>query len=68
MQFYILQAVEQLNIKTKSWKDLLSDEPFQRSDLITLQDPTNLAKFNLTNFYHIKNNLRVEDEGNHFKS
>lgn len=56
------EAVEQLNIKTKSWKDLLTDEPFQRNDLIVLQDPTNLSKFNLATFHHIKNNLRVEDE------
>lgn len=32
-----VQAVEQLNIKTKSYKDLLTDEPFTRQDLITLQ-------------------------------
>ena len=31
------QAVEQLNIKTKSFKDLLTDEPFTRKDIITLQ-------------------------------
>uniref|UniRef100_A0A1B6I137 RING-type E3 ubiquitin-protein ligase PPIL2 n=1 Tax=Homalodisca liturata TaxID=320908 RepID=A0A1B6I137_9HEMI len=56
------EAIEQLNIKTKSWKDLLTDEPYKKSDLITLQDPTNLTKFNLTTFHHIKNNLRVETE------
>lgn len=55
--------MEQLNIKTKSFKDLLTDEPFTRKDIITLQDPTDLSKFNLANFYHLKNNLRVEDEG-----
>lgn len=57
------QAVEQLNIKTKSWKDLLTDENYKKSDLITLQDPTNLSKFNLSTFHHLKNNLRVETEG-----
>uniref|UniRef100_A0A8C6M1Y5 Peptidylprolyl isomerase like 2 n=1 Tax=Nothobranchius furzeri TaxID=105023 RepID=A0A8C6M1Y5_NOTFU len=31
------EAVEQLNIKTKSFKDLLTDEPFTRKDIITLQ-------------------------------
>lgn len=56
------EAVEQLNIKTKSFKDLITDEPFSRKDIITLQDPTNLSKFNLSNFHHLKNNLRVEDE------
>ncbi|XP_075220353.1 RING-type E3 ubiquitin-protein ligase PPIL2 isoform X2 [Lycorma delicatula] len=56
------EAVEQLNIKTKIFKDLITDEPFVRKDIITLQDPTNLSKFNLANFHHLKNNLRVEDE------
>lgn len=55
------EAVEQLNIKTKSYKDLLSDEPFTRQDIITLQDPTNLDKFNVSNFFHVKNNLKVLD-------
>uniref|UniRef100_A0A4W6FLW7 Peptidylprolyl isomerase (cyclophilin)-like 2 n=1 Tax=Lates calcarifer TaxID=8187 RepID=A0A4W6FLW7_LATCA len=55
------EAVEQLNIKTKSFKDLLTDEPFTRKDLITLQDPTNLDKFNVSNFFHVKNNLKVLD-------
>uniref|UniRef100_A0A1A8GZN5 RING-type E3 ubiquitin-protein ligase PPIL2 n=1 Tax=Nothobranchius korthausae TaxID=1143690 RepID=A0A1A8GZN5_9TELE len=55
------EAVEQLNIKTKSFKDLLTDEPFTRKDIITLQDPTNLDKFNVSNFFHVKNNLKMSD-------
>uniref|UniRef100_A0AAR2LY12 RING-type E3 ubiquitin-protein ligase PPIL2 n=1 Tax=Pygocentrus nattereri TaxID=42514 RepID=A0AAR2LY12_PYGNA len=79
------EAVEQLNIKTKSYKDLLTDEPFTRQDIITLQvgvcpgscitfpshsclercvcvcDPTNLDKFNVSNFFHVKNNVKVLD-------
>ncbi|XP_020852221.1 RING-type E3 ubiquitin-protein ligase PPIL2 isoform X3 [Phascolarctos cinereus] len=58
---YAYEAVEQLNIKTKNFKDLLTDEPFSRQDILTLQDPTNLDKFNVANFYHVKNNLRVLD-------
>lgn len=57
------EAIEQLNIKTKNWKDLINDKPFQRKDLIVIQDPKNLEKFNLSTFYHIKNNVRVETEG-----
>uniref|UniRef100_G3VXN9 Peptidylprolyl isomerase like 2 n=1 Tax=Sarcophilus harrisii TaxID=9305 RepID=G3VXN9_SARHA len=60
---YAYEAVEQLNIKTKNFKDLLTDEPFSRQDILTLQDPTNLDKFNVANFYHVKNNLRVLDPG-----
>ncbi|GLH06849.1 hypothetical protein R5R35_011633 [Gryllus longicercus] len=59
---FSFEAVEQLNLKAKNWKDLLTDTPFQRKDIITIQDPTNLEKFNLSTFHHIKNNLRVIDE------
>lgn len=33
-----------------------------RKDIITIQDPNNATKFNLSTFHHIKNNIRVEDE------
>lgn len=56
------EAVEQLNIKTRNWKDLVNDQPFVRKDIITLQDPNNANKFNLSTFHHVKNNLKVEDE------
>lgn len=56
------EAVEQLNIKTKNWKDLISDEPFTRKDIITIQDPSHLEKFDISKFYYIKHNLRVETE------
>ncbi|XP_023931620.1 peptidyl-prolyl cis-trans isomerase-like 2, partial [Lingula anatina] len=59
---FALQAVERLNLKTGHLKDLINDEPFTRADIITIQDPTNLDKFNLANFYHLKNNVKVEDE------
>eukprot|EP00118_Oscarella_pearsei_P012449 m.91995 g.91995 ORF g.91995 m.91995 type:complete len:471 (+) comp36711_c1_seq14:136-1548(+) len=55
-------AVERLNIKPKNLRELLTDEPFVRNDLIHLQDPNNLDKFNLADFYHLKNNLKVLDE------
>lgn len=60
---HYLQAVEQLNIKTANWKDLINDQPFTRKDIITIQDPNNAMKFNLSTFHHIKNNIRMEDEG-----
>lgn len=56
------EAVEQLNIKTKNWKDLVDDTPFTRKDLITIQDPNVLEKYNISTFYHIKKRLRVETE------
>ncbi|XP_013789836.1 peptidyl-prolyl cis-trans isomerase-like 2, partial [Limulus polyphemus] len=62
LSFFVFQAVDELNIKTKNFKDLLTDETFQKKDIITLQDPSNLEKFNLSNFYHLKKNLKIIDE------
>lgn len=56
------EAVEQLNIKTKNWKDLVDDTPFTRKDIITIQDPNNVEKFNISSFHHIRKGLRVETE------
>lgn len=50
-----------MNIKLNSWHDLITNEPFQASDLITIQDPNNLQKFNAAKFDHVKRNLRLED-------
>lgn len=60
---YLMEAIEQLNIKNRNWKDLITDKPFERKDIIVLQDPNNLLKFNISRFHHVKNNLRVETEG-----
>lgn len=59
---YSMEAIEQLNVKNKNWKDLITDEPFERKDIVVLQDPNSLGKFNISLFHHIKNNLRVETE------
>ncbi|CAG8490353.1 6447_t:CDS:10 [Acaulospora colombiana] len=59
---YTYEAIERLNIKSKNWKDLLTDEPFTRKDIITIQDPHNIESRNLSNFYHLKNDLTVDDE------
>jgi hypothetical protein len=55
------QAIRELNIKAKNWKDLLTDEPFTRADLITIQDPNNVDKSKLlSEFDHVKQNLGVD--------
>ena len=59
---FCYEAIEELNIKAKNYKDLLTDEPFVRSDIIVLQDPRNTTKFNLSGFHHIKNSLKVDNE------
>ncbi|KAM3177863.1 hypothetical protein ACTXT7_003700 [Hymenolepis weldensis] len=54
---YAYEAVERLNIKTNSYQDLLTSEPFKKDDIITIQDPNSLDKFNISAFYHVKNSL-----------
>lgn len=65
---YSKEAVDELNIKNKNWKDLLTDEPFVRKDIIVIQDPQNLDKFNISKFLHLKKDWKVnEDEKVHAK-
>ncbi|KAF8944091.1 hypothetical protein BGZ52_010934, partial [Haplosporangium bisporale] len=59
---FAYEAVERLNIKAKFWKDLMTDEPFVRKDIITIQDPHNLENRNLANFHYVKNDLVAKDE------
>ena len=55
-------AVEELNVKANFYRDLLTDEPFVKKDIIKLQDPNSLDKFNLQSFYHVKLNLKWEKD------
>jgi peptidyl-prolyl cis-trans isomerase-like protein 2 len=57
---YCTDAVDELCVKAKNWKDLLTDEPFKRSDVITLQDPLNLKSRTLDNFDHVKRGVDVK--------
>lgn len=50
---FAFDTIERLNIKVKMWKDLMSDEDFSRKDIITLQDPQNLASRDLNTFKYI---------------
>lgn len=59
---FCMDAVERLNIKPSFFKDLLTDEPFTRKDIISIQDPTKIDKFNLNTFYHVRKNLKYGDE------
>lgn len=59
---FSFDAIDQLNIKTKNWKDLVDDTPFQRKDLLVIQDPKKIEKFNISTFHHIKKRLRVETD------
>ena len=59
---FAYDAVEQLNLKANFFKDLLTDVPFVRKDIITIQDPSNLSKFNFTTFFFIKENLKWDGD------
>lgn len=59
---FCYEAIKELNIKTKNWKELLTDEPFTREDLITIQNPNALDSKALLNFDNVKNSLKVDGE------
>lgn len=48
-------------MKPKCWRDLLTDKPFTRKDIIHIQDPLNFQKKVIEEFEHIKNHLNVEE-------
>ncbi|PKU70639.1 peptidyl-prolyl cis-trans isomerase CYP65 [Dendrobium catenatum] len=56
------EAIKELNIKTKNWKELLTDEPFTKDDLITIQNPNALDSKVLMEFDHVKKNLKLDDD------
>ena len=62
---FSFESVEQLNLKTGHLYDLIIDQPFTKQDIIEIQNPLQLDKFNITEFYYVKNNLSLKnDESN----
>ncbi|UKZ78120.1 Peptidyl-prolyl cis-trans isomerase cyp8 [Trichoderma virens FT-333] len=53
-------TVERMNIKAKSWQDLVDDQPFTRADIITLQDPQNMASRNLDQFKYLQDGEQAQ--------
>ncbi|KAL6894950.1 cyclophilin-like protein [Trichoderma evansii] len=53
-------TVERMNIKAKMWQDLIDDQPFTRADIITLQDPQNMASRNLDQFKYLQDGEQVQ--------
>ncbi|GMH41521.1 hypothetical protein BSKO_09431 [Bryopsis sp. KO-2023] len=58
---YCYEAVNELNVKARNWKDLLSDEVFTRKDIIHIQDPLNFQNKIVNEFEHVKKQLSVGD-------
>mmetsp|Transcript_24272 Transcript_24272/g.47537 ORF Transcript_24272/g.47537 Transcript_24272/m.47537 type:complete len:525 (-) Transcript_24272:247-1821(-) len=60
---YAYEAIEELNLKPKMMKDLLTGEDFKRSDIVSIQDPHNFSDArNVTSFLHVKKKQNGEDE------
>ncbi|KAL9461226.1 hypothetical protein AB3S75_004264 [Citrus x aurantiifolia] len=59
---FCFEAIKELNIKTKNWKELLTDEPFTKEDLITIQNPNALDTKVTLEFDHVKKGLKIDDE------
>jgi peptidyl-prolyl cis-trans isomerase-like protein 2 len=59
---FCYEAIKELNIKTKNWKELLTEEPFTRADLITIQNPNAVDGKVTVEFDHVKNGLKIDDE------
>ena len=54
---HVYAYMAELNIKAKNWKDLMTDEPFKRADIIMLQDPIDEAlksRRDIANFSYLK--------------
>ncbi|GAA5849200.1 hypothetical protein JCM8547_006476 [Rhodosporidiobolus lusitaniae] len=62
---YARESIDRLNIKPGNMNDLLTDEPFTRKDIITLNDPLNIQKRDLSQFDYVRRALKVhtDDEG-----
>lgn len=60
---YSFEAIQQLNLKPNNLRDLLTDEVFEKDDIVTIQDPAKAdAKWNVTEFHHVKNKLKLGDD------
>lgn len=54
-----MASIQLLAIKSKTWRDLVSDEPFKREDIITIQDPANLKSRDLREYDYVKQDKKV---------
>lgn len=59
---YAKETVQRLNVKPGSMRDLMTDEEFSKADIITIQDPQNVEKRDLSEFDYVKRELKLTDE------
>ncbi|WFD32465.1 peptidylprolyl isomerase [Malassezia sp. CBS 17886] len=60
---FLFDTVQQLNLKPRRLRDLVTDEPFQRGDVIMLQDPHNPQHRTMRDMHHVQNRLTVTQGG-----
>jgi peptidyl-prolyl cis-trans isomerase-like protein 2 len=49
---YAYDAIDQLCIQPRNWKDLITDVPFTRADILTLQDPHRPLLKDISRFHY----------------
>jgi len=57
---YSFDAVDQLNRKTKNWKDLITDEAFKWSDIVVIQDPDHIEAREISKFFFMQKGQQEE--------
>lgn len=57
---YCNRAIRELCVKNKSMKDLITEKSFSKDDIIDVQHPLHLEKFNFTTFDYLKKGLDVK--------
>ncbi len=51
-----------MSLRVPAGRDLLTDEPFTRKDILVIQDPLNLSGRTLDQFDHVRNQLSATDQ------
>eukprot|EP00002_Diphylleia_rotans_P027187 TRINITY_DN5440_c0_g1_i2.p1 TRINITY_DN5440_c0_g1~~TRINITY_DN5440_c0_g1_i2.p1 ORF type:complete len:436 (-),score=75.36 TRINITY_DN5440_c0_g1_i2:753-2060(-) len=51
---YSMETIQNLNLKIKDLKDLLTGEEFKKEDIIEIQNPTKIESRLISNFHYVK--------------
>lgn len=57
---YSFDAADQLNRKTKNFKDLMSGQPFKWTDIVTIQDPDDSEAREIAKFFYMQKGQQEE--------
>lgn len=60
---YSYEAYNQLNLKPSFFRDLLTDKPFEKKDIVFIQDPMRVEeKWSVSSFYYVKEKLKLKND------